>query len=491
LLNPGDWSYRTLLFAGLAVYTLTAFASQGYLQSDEHFQVLEFADYKLGITPAADLPWEFQQQIRPALQPALALGVIQLARAGGLFNPFMQAFLLRLITAVLAILLYAWMSHRFPPDSSDESAGRMLLALTILLWFVPTLSVRFSSENWSGLAFLAGLGLLLLASPDDRRSALRSGAAGLLLGLSFVFRFQMVFAIAGVAAWLALHRHVRRTHAAAIIAGGLGAVAIGIAADHWFYGNLVFTQWQYFQANVLQGKAAKFGVSPWWFYLPTFVMAAIPPISLVLLLLVGYGVYRNARHVFTWALIPFVLAHVLVGHKELRFLFPMLFPFLWLVVAGWKGWHSRVSSGNVMKTGLAVCVVINLIALVFVSARARQQAVPCWQFLYDYSRDRDVVLYAEGSSPYESGILRSHFYQAPALTVKVVRSLAELSHGARSELRVGDLLLQRHLAAPPIIPGYRVERAFRAFPDWIVRLDITHWQERTEIWTLYRVAARS
>jgi phosphatidylinositol glycan class B len=491
LLNPANWSYRTLLFAGLGVYILTAFASQGYLQADEHFQVLEFADYKLGITPAADLPWEFQQQIRPALQPAIAVGVIRVARAGGLLSPFAQAFLLRLVSAVLAILLYAWMSRRFSPDASDESAGRMLLALAILLWFVPTLSVRFSSENWSGLAFLAGLGLLPLSSADDRQSALRSGAAGLLLGFAFVFRFQMGFAIAGVAAWLLMQRHLRWTHAAAIITGGLCAVAVGLVSDHWFYGNLVFTQWRYFQSNVLQGKAAEFGVSPWWFYLPAFVMAAIPPISMVLLLLAGYGMYRNARHVLTWAVIPFVLAHVLVGHKELRFLFPMLFPFLWLVVAGWKEWRSRVTFGRVMTAGLAASVAINVMALAFVSTRARQQAVPCWQFLYGYSRGGDVILYAEGSSPYDVGILRPHFYRAPAVTVRVVRTLAELSGEARPELRVGDLLLQRRLAAAPMIPGYRIERAFRAFPDWLVQLDITHWEERTEIWTIYRIAART
>jgi phosphatidylinositol glycan class B len=491
LLNPANWSYRTLLLAGLGVYTVTAFASQGYIQPDEHFQVLEFADYKLGVTPAADLPWEFPQQIRPALQPALAVGLIRLARAGGLFSPFVQAFLLRLISAVLAILLYARMSRRLPPDTSDESTSRILLALAILLWFVPTLSVRFSSENWSGLAFLAALGLLPLSSIDDRQSTLRSAAAGLLLGLAFVFRFQMVFAIAGVAAWLLFQRRLRWGHIAAVAAGGLIAVTIGVAADHWFYGNLVFTQWRYFQSNVLQGKAAGFGVSPWWFYLPAFVMAAIPPISLILLALAGYGMYRNSRHVLAWAIIPFVLAHVLVGHKELRFLFPMLFPFLWLVVAGWKAWRSRVRFGRMMKAALAACVAINLVALVFVSTRARQQAVPCWQFLYDYSRNRDVVLYAEGSSPYQTGILRSYFYQAPALTVKVVRSLAELSDGARSDFHVGDLLLQRHLAAAPTIPGYRIERAFRTFPDWMVRLDITHWEERTEIWTLYRIAART
>jgi phosphatidylinositol glycan class B len=491
LLNPANWSYRTLLLAGLGVYIFTAFASQGYIQSDEHFQVLEFADYKLGVTPAADLPWEFQQQIRPALQPALAVGVIRTARAAGILDPFSEAFLLRLISAVLAILVYAWISTRLPTDSSGESGGRMLLALAILLWFVPTLSVRFSSENWSGLAFLGGVGLLPLSAAEDRQSALRSAAAGLLLGFAFVFRFQVGFAIAGVAAWLLLQRRLRWTRAATIIAGGLCAVAIGLAADHWLYGNSVVTQWRYLEANVLRGKAAEFGVSPWWYYLPAFVMAAIPPISLILLLLAGYGMYRNPRHVFTWASIPFVLAHLVVGHKELRFLFPMLFPFLWLVVSGWKEWRSRVTLGRVVKAGFAACVVINLVALVFVSTRARQQAVPCWQYLYHYSSHRDAVLYAEGSSPYQSGMLKTYFYRAPALTVRVVSTLAELHNGVRGGLEVGDLLLQRHLAAPPAIPGYRIERAFRAFPDWMMHLDIGHWEERTEIWTIYRVAART
>jgi len=491
LLNPANWSYRTLLLAGLGVYILTAFASQGYLQSDEHFQLLEFADYKLGVTPAADLPWEFQQQIRPALQPALAVGVIRAARAAGVLDPFSQAFLLRLISALLAILVYAWISNRLPADSSGESGGRMLLAVAILLWFVPTLSVRFSSENWSGLAFLSGVGLLPLSPADDRQSTFRSAAAGLLLGLAFVFRFQVGFAIAGVVAWLLLQRHLRWTHLATILAGGVCAIAIGLVADHWLYGNTVITQWRYLEANIVQGKAAEFGVSPWWYYFPAFVMAAIPPISVILLLLAGYGMYRNPRHVFTWASIPFVLAHVVVGHKELRFLFPMLFPFLWLVVSGWKAWHARVTLGRGLKAGFAACVGINLVALAFVSTRARQQAVPCWQFLYRYSNKRDAVLYAEGSSPYQSGVLKTYFYRAPALTVRVVRSLAELEGGSGGKLEVGDLLLQRHMAAPPVIPGYRIERAFRAFPDWMMRLDVGHWEERTEIWTIYRVAERT
>ena len=489
MFNPAKWSYRTLLIAGLGVYTVTAFASQGYYQSDEHFQILEFADYKLGNTPAADLPWEFRQQIRPALQPTIAFGVIKGARAVGLFSPFTQAFLLRLISAVVAILVYARISRRFAPDSADESSGKLLLAAAILLWFVPYLSVRFSSENWSGLAFLSGLSLLPLSGTDDRRPAPRFGAAGLLLGLSFVFRFQMGFAIAGGVAWLLLQRRTRWTHAAVLVVGGLLALAIGMAADHWFYGDFVVTQWRYFQSNVLQGKAAEFGVSPWWFYFPAFIMAAMPPISLVLLGLAGLGIYRKPRHVLTWAFIPFVLAHVLVGHKELRFLFPMLFPFLWLAATGWTEWSARAVVGRMVTAGLRVCVAINLLALVFVSTRARQQAVACWRFLYDDSRNRDVKLYAEGSSPYQVGILRPHFYRAPNLAVRVVPTLTELQDSTRRQLQVGDLLLQRHLAAAPTIPGFRIERAFRAFPDWMLRYDVTRWEERTEIWTIYRIGA--
>ena len=67
---------------------ITAFFSIGHLQSDEHFQVLEFAQYKLGKISATDLPWEFREKMRPSIQPWIAYSLIKLFHGIGLNNPF-------------------------------------------------------------------------------------------------------------------------------------------------------------------------------------------------------------------------------------------------------------------------------------------------------------------------------------------------------------------------------------------------------------------
>ena len=57
------------ILAGVTI--LTAWFSNTFYFPDEHYQVLEFMGLKLGITPAAELPWEFEARIRPWLQPLL------------------------------------------------------------------------------------------------------------------------------------------------------------------------------------------------------------------------------------------------------------------------------------------------------------------------------------------------------------------------------------------------------------------------------------
>ena len=58
-------------------------------------------------------------------------------------------------------------------------------------------------------------------------------------------------------------------------------------------------------------------------------------------------------------------------------------------------------------------------------------------------------------------------------------------------LKAGDLLMRRRMGPDPVVPGFHVERVFQGFPDWVVRPNIIHWVDRTEIWALFRVTAPS
>ena len=94
-----------VIAAVIGVHLLAAWNNGGYLNPDEHFQILEFAQFKLGRQSVEALAWEFAAQMRPALQPWVADGAIRLANAVGVASPFLIAFGLRVLSTVLAM---AW-----------------------------------------------------------------------------------------------------------------------------------------------------------------------------------------------------------------------------------------------------------------------------------------------------------------------------------------------------------------------------------------------
>src|SRR5579872_3319625 len=94
--------YSRFFFVGLLFHLLCAWFSNGYNHPDEHFRVLEFCNYKLGLSPASALPWEFHNKMRPALLPYCIYAVAKLFQWMGMYNPFTVVFILRLLTGIAA-----------------------------------------------------------------------------------------------------------------------------------------------------------------------------------------------------------------------------------------------------------------------------------------------------------------------------------------------------------------------------------------------------
>jgi phosphatidylinositol glycan class B len=117
---PSSFFKRTLQIdrlpiLGALVLVVTAYFSTGFHHWDEHFQILEFAGYKLGITPAKDLPWEFAARIRPALQPLIVVLSHHLFGLFGSSDPFAITFFLRLLSAALSFTAIMLMLRAFLP----------------------------------------------------------------------------------------------------------------------------------------------------------------------------------------------------------------------------------------------------------------------------------------------------------------------------------------------------------------------------------------
>jgi GPI mannosyltransferase 3 len=458
------------------VYLITAINSKGYLHYDEHYQIIEFANLKLGLTNAGDIAWEYNAQIRPALQPAIAIAVFKTLNAVGITDAYILALALRLLTLLLALTaIYFFVKSCLPFITIQIQKWYILVSY--FLWFLPFLNVRFSSETWSGLLFLFAVAVIQL-NVFNRK--LLFTVAGLLLGLSFLCRFQAAFLIIGVLAWLIIIIKTSiKNIAVIIIAAGL-AVVLGFGIDGWFYNELVFTPWNYFKVNIVQNVAAQFGTLPWHAYFSTILNTPTWPIGILILVCFCIVIYKMSTHFLLWVILPFVIAHSLIAHKEDRFLIPLINFVPLLIILGWqqiKDWYQKKiiyrTAGYIF---IAVLLLINLLGLAVMGVSALGYGTKAiTSYIHNNYKGKPVnIIYTNYTNPYNVLYwlnLKESFYSDDNVTAM---SLQEFLSKTDSNLYKGSgmLLTCRKInfndpAILKIIQQFNLQLKMQSMPEWI------------------------
>lgn len=397
--------HRLILFISFVIYLTTAVNSLGYYHYDEHYQIIEFAESKAGMNSTSDLAWEYNARIRPAFQPAVCFSVFTLLRGIGITDPYYLSFALRLLTVALSLTaIYAFSCAMLPYIYAENK--KTYIILSYFLWFLPFLNVRFSSETWSGLFLLLGLSFY---RSDSIKKAYRPWLSGWMLGLSFICRFQSAFLIAGFIGWLLrIQKEDKLNILAMLFSAGLILLS-GVWIDYWFYGEWVFTPWNYFQANILHDVASSFGTSPWYYFLwvifsePTFLVGSLLLFSLFLLMRRGSG------SLLIWVIVPFIAVHSMIPHKEDRFIFPIANFAPLLLTLGYQQvfgerWKSKQNGfPKVIRWGFLLCfIAVNITGL---SVMALQPAGNGTKAITNYihSNYKDIpvnLIYDTYSNPY-------------------------------------------------------------------------------------------
>jgi phosphatidylinositol glycan class B len=454
-----------------AVYILTAVHSNGYHHPDEHFQLIEFAGLKSGWNQGADLAWEYDAQIRPALQPAIALCVFKVLNLSGINDPFLLSMALRLLTAVLSLICIGISVRNFLP-SIQRNYRTFFILLSYLLWFLPAVNVRFSSESWAGLMLLPAVSMIY----SEKNGINRNIVAGILSGLSFVFRFQMAIAIFGLLLWLVIIKKEQLKNILYLLSGIIAVVIAGTAVDRWFYGNFVFTPWNYFNINIIHGMASHFGVAPWFFYLQEILMRPVFIIGIIILLSMLILAVYDYKHILLWCLVPFLLVHSLIPHKELRFLFPAVnFVPLILMLA-----FQRVKSvygkqfDMTFAVPLTVAAAVNIGGLLMMSFKpAMYGNVNMIQYIAKNCSGQVNIYTVARSNPYSEGGhkgLFARFYVNPKVRL---RELSDILNKVAQEkfMQHGLIILQSGYSECRQIEALGFTVKARSIPVWIEKMN--------------------
>ena len=206
-----------------------------------------------------------------------------------------------------------------------ENYRDYFVLLSLFTWLVLYSNTHFNSENICGHLLLLSVGLFY-GSLQKTGRFLPIIAAGVLLGLSFSCRFQIGFSILGLITWFFITSLKRKTFVPWILLSASLLLSISIftiLADYFFYGRFVLSPYNYYYQNIATGMMNRAsGVSPWFAYL--FMVSIYLPFGPLYVLATIRQTIRFPLDILTSIIAPFVLFHCLIGHKEIRFLLPML-----------------------------------------------------------------------------------------------------------------------------------------------------------------------
>lgn len=352
VLSPREYEFKIkrFLIVSFLFYLIYAFFSDGFYHPDEYFQIIEFVNYKVGNISAQELPWEFETKIRPWFQVLfyyISYKVIFYIIPGIDFDLSMRFFHVQAsILAFFAKIFFLFSIFKlglFQDCDSEKKDFIIKWSLIFLFfWLFPYLSARTSSENFSSSFILLSFGWFFNSVQNKKEfsfdilsqkiniSYFNIFILGILFGIVFQFRYQCIFIIIGCSLWIFLNIKNKSSFVFFLVSGFLIVLFIGILVDKWGYGNYQLTFYEYFLQNIIYDKASDFGISPWYGYIPK-ILKLEPIFGLFFILFYIALIFKYPKNFFLWSSILFIIIHVLIGHKEIRFLFPV-FVFIWFPI---------------------------------------------------------------------------------------------------------------------------------------------------------------
>lgn len=491
-----DSRLRWLFLGSAIVQLIMCITAIGIYHPDQHFQLIEFSSAQLH--KPFGYVWEFDAQIRPTLQVYMFSGYRIACGWVGMTDPFLQMTVLQIIFGGALFVLFNLMAFYYLRQENRTILYWVIFILNFS-WWIPYTRTLFSSEMLSSLLFFGAAFYYALRTQASRWDSrwLVPLVTGFLFALSFYARFQTAFAIAGFGLWMLVFEK-KYVKLLPLLFGFAAGIALNIQLDHDFYHQWVITPYTYYKVNILQGKAAEFGTSPFIVYVGELIgITFAPPIS-ILLLFFGFkaAIMKKLSNPLVLPVLVFIVGHCVVAHKEDRFLFPVL--SVLPILIGWGlpnllSWYEsrKPRFRRFIKGTAKFSIGLNLLVLVLLFFTPYCQALHfAWQ-VKRYFKEEPVTIYTVPRTPYETDArLPFMYYQEGARnftwkTLSTCDSMRYVSNQATYfATQYNDIKSYRHL---PDSLGYeRVIISSRMLWGVNELLESMGINTINDVWVLYK-----
>ncbi len=400
--------------------------------------------------------WEFSDdyRIRPWFQSFIYFYIIKILQLLNIMSPFIWVLLLKFIFSSLAlfalILFYINFKNRLFIDNYFSKI------FILLFCFYPFFHARTSSENLGMFFFIIGILFydFLLKLKENKKQFLYAILAGIFFGLAIITRYQILIFIVGIYLWVLLFSLNYNNIRSLIIIGIniLFVLALGLVFDSIGYQELNITYYNYFYANFISGMLDYFGRDPWWFYFLEIPKSFFPPIGLFFLIAFIYLIYKKYNNLIVFICFFYFLIFIFIAHKELRFLFPLLFfsPFF---ICSFLDTFKKSRFVIYIK---ALILFFNLSFLVIFSIIPATEQVSLYKYIYK-NKNNLTNIYYEEDNPYIIAGLKPRLYTHYLPKIKKINDLNTSEHFhliTRNQSKVKNLLNTKCIKVYSVYPDF-------------------------------------
>ncbi len=481
--------YKSWFIFGLIVHILAAIFSVGHLHPDEHFQILEFLGFKLGITPEASLPWEYTAKMRPWAQSGFYYILSKIFYFLGIDNRFFHVGFFQFISMAFGFFSTFLLSYCSNYFLSKKWQVKWVVILSQTLWFLPFIHARISSEGLGSSIFTIGFSLLLLSYyKESWKSKSRLFLIGAIFGLSFLFRYHIGFMVFPAVVWGVCTKKLNIIDFLVTSFGIAFAILVGTIIDYWGYGSFTIAPWQYVIENIVHNKAANYGTSPWWDYFKSIHKKAIPPFGIIIILSFLWLWVKERKSLFTWTTLPFFIIHCVISHKEWRFLFPLAAFIPLIIILSISSLSQKTQLkllsfkqkvvGRYLWNFLAFAMIIICIGS---SLKAVHPSYRFFQFTQKYSEKINSLKYIANESPYNLYKLNQHYYDFHNPKLEKISSVADLKIDKSSYW----LFTERNNVFQEVKNELNCQVLYQGYPKWVLN-NFSRFLKRSKMWALYK-----
>jgi hypothetical protein len=332
--KEGYSSLFNILFVALFIRIIAAIFSEGYMNHDDHFLVVEASGSWIdGFDYNAWLPWNKEPESTPEghsfTYVGFNFGLFWIFKFIGIADPKILMLLNRLVHALISILVVRY-AYKITLHYSDKKTAATVGWMLALFWAFPFLSVRNLVEVIS-MPFL--IGSVWFSLKNDKFSTLF--CSGVFLGIAISCRYQIAVYAVGIGLYFLFQRNWKKL--SLIILGSVFTVLLTQGLVDYLIWGYPFAEFlAYTGYNMVEGTKYMENDNYFMYFYVLFGFMLFPLGILgfisyfyswkkyvylflpTFLFLMFHTVYPNRQERFIITILPIVLIIVILGIQELR-----------------------------------------------------------------------------------------------------------------------------------------------------------------------------